>query len=86
MWAGNLPENNSLVSPLYGSLKGLPPTYVYSGSLDSVAPDALVLQQEAATQGAPISFVLANGEIHDWILLTPDGFQYWPQIYQELGA
>ena len=43
IWAGDLPENNPLVSPLYGSLKGLPPTYVYSGSLDSVAPDALVL-------------------------------------------
>ncbi|MGO9926342.1 MAG: PPE family protein [Mycobacterium sp.] len=84
-WAGNLAENNPLVSPLDGSLSGLPRTYVYSGSLDSLAPDVLVLQQEAATQGAPISFVLANGEIHDWVLLTPDGFQYWPQIDQELG-
>ncbi len=84
-WAGGLPEDNYLVSPLYGSLKGLPPTYVYSGSLESLAPDVLVLQQEAAVQGAPISFVLATGEIHDWILLTPDGFQYLPQIDQELG-
>ncbi|SPM32009.1 PE domain-containing protein [Mycobacterium terramassiliense] len=85
IWAGGLPENNPLVSPLYGSLKGLPPTYVYSGSLDSVAPDALVLQQEAAVAGAPISFVLATGGIHDWVLLTVDGFRYWPQIDQELG-
>src|SRR5271166_2435330 len=85
-WAGNLPENNYLVSPLYGSLNGIPPTYVYSGSLDSLAPDVLVLQQEAVAQGAPISFVLANGQIHDWIIFTPDGPQYWPQIDQELGA
>ena len=84
-WAGNLPENNYLVSPLYGSLKGLPPTSVYAGSLDSLTPDAIVLQQEAATQGAPISFVFANGECHDWVYLTPDGFQLLPQIYQELG-
>ncbi|MBW0017360.1 MAG: PPE family protein [Mycobacterium sp.] len=84
-WAGNLPENNYMVSPLYGSLHGLPPTYVYSGSLDSLAPDTLVLEQKAATQGAPISFILATGQIHDWILLTPDGFQYFPQIEQELG-
>ncbi|MDT5257447.1 MAG: triacylglycerol lipase, partial [Mycobacterium sp.] len=84
-WAGNLPEKNSLVSPLYGSLKGLPPTYVYAGSLDSLTPDAVVLQQEAATQGAPISFVFAKGEFHDWVYLTPDGFQLLPQIYQELG-
>jgi triacylglycerol lipase len=85
VWAGNLPENNYEVSPLYGSLKGLPPTYVYSGSLDAVSPDALVLQQEAVAQAAPISFALVNGEIHDWIFLTPDGLQYWPQIDQELG-
>jgi triacylglycerol lipase len=84
-WAGNLSEKNYLVSPLYGSLKGLPPTYVYTGSHDVVTPDALVLQQEAATQGAPISFVLASGQVHDWIYLTPDGFELLPQIYQELG-
>jgi triacylglycerol lipase len=85
-WAGNLPVTNPLVSPLDGSLKGLPPTYVYSGSLDSLAPDVLVLQQEAASQGAPISFVLAAGEFHVWVLLPPDGFKLLPQIYQELGA
>jgi triacylglycerol lipase len=86
VWAGDLPENNYLVSPLDGSLKGLPPTYVYAGSLDSLAPDAVVLQQEAATQGAPMSFVFGDGEFHDWVLLTPDGFELLPQIYQELGV
>jgi triacylglycerol lipase len=85
-WAGNLPVTDPLVSPLYGSLKGLPPTYVYTGTLDPAAPDILVLQQEAATQGAPISFVLANGGFHDWVMLSPDGLRYWPQIAQELGA
>jgi triacylglycerol lipase len=85
-WAGNLPVNNYEVSPLNGSLMGLPPTTVYAGSQDIVAPDVLVLQQEAASQGAPISFVLATGETHDWPLITLDGLRYWPQIYQELGA
>ena len=86
-WAGNLPENNYLVSPLYGSLKGLPPTYVYSGSQELLAPDVLVLSQDAATQGAPISFVLRTGEMHDWALpTTPDGLYYASQIYQELGV
>lgn len=84
-WAGNLSVTNPLVSPLYASLSGLPPTYVYSGSLDSLGPDALVLDQEAATQGAPISFLLNADQFHDWVLLSPDGFKYLPQIYQELG-
>jgi triacylglycerol lipase len=85
-WAGNLPVTDPMVSPLNGSLKGLPPTYVYAGSLDPVAPDVLLLQQEAVTQGAPISFALVNGEFHDWLILSPDGIGYWPQVYQELGA
>ncbi|ORV46288.1 PE domain-containing protein [Mycobacterium conspicuum] len=84
-WAGNLPETDYLVSPLYGSLKGLPPTYVYDGSLDSVTPDGIVLQQEAVAQGAPISFIFASGQVHDWVYLTPDGFELLPQIYRELG-
>jgi triacylglycerol lipase len=85
VWAGNLPINDYLVSPLYGSLRGLPPTYVYSGSLDPLEPQVFALQQAAVAQGAPISFVLAHGEIHDWIILTPAGLHYWPQIDQELG-
>ncbi|MCW2662686.1 MAG: hypothetical protein JWP83_3838 [Mycobacterium sp.] len=85
-WAGNLPVTDYRVSPLNGSLSGLPPTYVYSGNLDILSPDVLVLQHEAAIAGAPINFVLGNGEIHDWIILTPDGPQYWPQIDQELGV
>jgi triacylglycerol lipase len=85
VWAGNLPVNNYLVSPLYGSLTGLPPTYVYSGSLDPLETSAFALQQAAVAQGAPMSFVFANGGIHDWVLLTPAGPLYWPQIDQELG-
>ncbi len=45
-WAGGLPENDYLVSPLYGSLKTPRPTYVYSGSLDSLGPDMVVLDQD----------------------------------------
>ncbi|SON63891.1 Triacylglycerol lipase [Mycobacterium simulans] len=85
VWAGNLAVNDPLVSPLYGSLSGLPPTYVYAGNLDILAPDVFVLQQAAVVAGAPISFVLANGQIHDWVLLTLDGLRYLPQINQQLG-
>ena len=85
-WAGGLSITNPTVSPLYGTLSALhTKTYVYSGNLDILSPDALRLQQLAATAGAPINFVLGNGEIHDWVILTPDGPQYWAQIDQELG-
>jgi triacylglycerol lipase len=85
VWAGNLSVTNPEVSPLYGSLSGLPPTYVYSGSLDPLETSAFALQQAAVAQGAPMSFVFDNGGIHDWVLLTPAGPLYWAQIDQELG-
>lgn len=85
LWAGDLALTDPLVSPLYGSLDGLPPTYIYAGSLDIAAPDALVLAQQAVTASAPISFVMATGGFHDWILLSPGGLRYWPQIMRELG-
>jgi triacylglycerol lipase len=85
-WAGGLSITNPMVSPLYGSLAGLPPTTVYTGNLDILSPDAIVLKQLAATTaGANMNFVLANGQIHDWLILTLDGPQYWHQINQELG-
>ncbi|MBI2698727.1 PE domain-containing protein [Mycobacterium gordonae] len=84
-WAGGLPIGNYQVSPINGPLAGLPPTTVYTGNLDILSPDALVLKARAALDNAPFSFVLANGQIHDWLILTLDGPVYWHQINQELG-
>jgi triacylglycerol lipase len=85
IWAGGLSTTNPMVSPLYGSLAGLPPTYVYSGALDPLVQQAAVLQQAAVAQGAPFSFILNQTGIHDFILLTPSGLPYWPGINQQLG-
>jgi len=84
-WAGGLPLTDYRVSPGFGSLSGLPHTYVYTGTADSLEPSAIALEQAAITQGVPMSFVVANGQIHDWVLLAPWGSQLWPQIDQELG-
>ena len=84
--AGALDLTDPLVSPLYGSLAGLPPTTIYSGSLDVLSPDVLVLQNKAIAQHAPFTFVLRNGEIHDWAIgpLLPEAIGVRPQIYAEL--
>jgi triacylglycerol lipase len=84
-WAGGLSITNPMVSPLYATpatLAALPPTTVYTGNLDILSPDAIALAGKAASN---MSFVLANGQIHDWLILTLDGPQYWHQINQELG-
>lgn len=88
LWADGLDLTDPLVSPLFGSLVGLPPTTVYAGSRDVVAPDVLLLQEKAlATPGADFTFVLRNGEPHDWAILTilPETRAVLPDIYQQLG-
>ncbi|MGE2833337.1 alpha/beta hydrolase fold domain-containing protein [Mycobacterium sp. SMC-4] len=85
-WAGRLDPTDPLVSPLYGSLAGLPPTAVYAGSLDVLSPDVLVLRDRAASDDAPFSFVLRRGQIHDWAIgpLLPEAAAVRPQIYEQL--
>ena len=87
-WAGDLDLTDPLVSPLFGSLAGLPPTAVYAGNLDITAPDVLVLQDKAlATPGADFTFILRKGEPHDWAAVTilPETIAVLPDIYQQLG-
>ncbi len=89
-WSAGLdPAHEYEASPLFGSqyFSDLPKTYVYSSTLDALAPDVILMDQQAASLGLTnINFVLANGEFHDWLaLLSPDAFRYLPQVEQELG-
>ena len=88
LWAGDLDLTDPLVSPLFGSLAGLPPTALYFGSLEILAPDGLVLQYKAlATPGADFTFILRKGELHIWALNTilPETIAVLPDIYRQLG-
>ena len=87
-WAGDLDLTDPLVSPLYGSLAGLPPTAVYSGSLDVLSSDVLVLQDKAlATPGTDFTFILRTGLLHNWAFVPwlPEAIAVQPDIYQQLG-
>ena len=58
------------------------------GSRDVVAPDVLLLREKAlATPGADFTFVLRNGEPHDFAILTilPETAALLPDIYRQLG-
>ena len=86
LWAGDLDPDDPRVSPLFGSLAGLPPTTVYAGSLDLLYSDALRLQERAATEGANISFVLREGLLHVWAGLgfLPESRAVRPQMHHQL--
>lgn len=88
LWAGDLHLTDPLVSPLLGSLAGLPPTAVYFGNMEILAPDGLVLQDKAlATPGTDFTFVLRKGELHIWAVNTilPETIAVLPDIYEQLG-
>ncbi len=88
VWADGLELTDPRVSPLFGSLEGLPPTTVYAGSRDVVMPDVLRLRDKAlATPGADFTFVLRNGEFHDWAIMTilPETAELLPDMYRQLG-
>jgi triacylglycerol lipase len=87
-WAGDLDFNDPLVSPLYGSMEGLPPTVVYAGTVDVVYPDVLVLQDKAsATPGADFTFIIGEGQLHAWPMLAilPEARAAVRDIYGQLG-
>jgi acetyl esterase/lipase len=62
---GTDPRYNALS---FETLVGLPPTTIYVGSTEFVLPDTLLLYQKAVEEGAPISVVIGQGQIHDWAL------------------
>jgi triacylglycerol lipase len=89
-WAGNLSLTDPWVSPIYGSLVGLPPTAVYCGNLDLLSADVLRLREQALTaEASQFTFVLRNGAIHDWamggVFSTPESAAVQRDIYQQLG-
>ncbi|MCV7426368.1 alpha/beta hydrolase [Mycobacterium montefiorense] len=87
LWAADLDLADPLLSPLYGSLGGLPTTAVYAGSLEVLGPDAIALQAKSlATPGADFTFDLRNGEMHDWAMTSwlPEARAVRSQIYHQL--
>ncbi|WP_052960409.1 alpha/beta hydrolase [Mycobacterium sp. EPa45] len=86
-WVGDLDPTDPIVSPIFGSLGGLPPTTVYSSSRDLLTQQALRLRDKATAAGADFTFVLRQGQFHDWTIFAPlpDAYRERPGIYQALG-
>lgn len=66
-WAGNLPVQDPRVSPVHGSLLGLPPTLVLTGTADLLYPDAKRLQDKARQANHPLAFIEYPGMFHVWM-------------------
>ena len=90
-WQGELADDDPLWNPLAGSASGLPPTAIYIGTRDILAPGELLFAQKMVTEDpdADLSVIIGDGQIHDWALggvyTNSQAPLYRDDIYRQLG-
>jgi acetyl esterase/lipase len=73
-WAGGDDPTGPRLSPGNGPLAGLAPIDLYVGTREICLPDALLLQQRAAAQGAELNLTVCEGAVHVYPLVpAPEG-------------
>ena len=68
MWAGDLDTRDPQASPLFGSLEGLPPIYVYSGSADLSITMLSRCRAKPHNASTRIWFDMRWGGTHNWAM------------------
>ena len=64
LWAGELDVKDSRVSPLYGSMAGLPPTLIFCGTDEILHPDITLLHDKMKAAGTKSRLVIGEGFWH----------------------
>ena len=74
LYRAELPENDWRVSPMHGSLAGLGPVTMFSGTRDILNADATRFVPLAASAGLALDYYEGTGMIHNYpILPIPEG-------------
>ena len=66
-WAGEDEARTPLVSPLFGTLTGLPPIHIYQGGRDILAPDAKLFAHKVRAGGGEADLQFYPNAIHVWV-------------------
>lgn len=69
LYAGDRSPEDPLVSPLFGSLQGLPPVTVLTGTHDLLLADARRFRDRARDAGLSVDYHEFPGMVHEWTLL-----------------
>jgi len=67
-WAGHTELDNPRLSPIFGSLAGLPPMFVASGTADLLHPDSRALVTKAEQECAELTYLEGEDMTHGWAL------------------
>jgi monoterpene epsilon-lactone hydrolase len=68
LYAGDLDVRDPLISPLFGSLEGLAPLAVFTGTRDILNADAHQLKDKATRARIPLAWFEYPGMLHVWPL------------------
>lgn len=82
-YAGELANSDPLVSPFYGSLDGLPPMHIFSGTHDVLFPQGEAFHQKAQAAGHNSTFHRYDKMQHAWMMFpTPEAKQAIRELAQ----
>ena len=83
-WAGAMDTRDPLVSPMFGDLSQLPPTFIYQGGRDIFLADAHKFAGRAVDVGAPVELRVTDGGFHVFVGASalPESRQVFQQVAQ----
>ena len=67
-YARGVDAKSYLVSPVYGSVRGLAPISLFIGTRDILFPDCRKLRDQAESEGVRIDYREYDEMVHDWML------------------
>ena len=87
VYARDVELTNYLVSPVYGSLKGLAPVSLFIGTRDLLLPDCRKLRDRAAAEGVKLNYREYEAMLHDWMMISlPESKQALKEILEIIGT
>ena len=86
-WAGVRSPKDPLVSPMSGTLKDLPPLYVYTGDRDILRPAVNQLVEQAKRDDADLTVHEVSAMFHVWVTRAiPEGRRTRTQLVHRLRS
>lgn len=76
-YAGGYALGDPRISPRFGTVEGLPPTLIVTGSDDMLAGDARALAADLRSAAVPVVLVDQDGGQHDYPIMTEDPAAQW---------
>lgn len=83
LYAGKLGLNHPYVSPIFGNFKGLPPTYLITGTRDLLLSDTVRAHRALRRAGIPAELHVYEGQGHaDYIVAmkTPESVEHYAEL------